>query len=57
MMTIRVKMMITFEIDPEEYPMPADGRVDEEFKEHMQEYIHDIDGVKIKNIKALAEGN
>jgi len=56
-MSIRVKMMITFEIDPEEYPMPADGRVDEEFKEHMQEYVHDLDGVKIAIVGVLENRN
>ena len=56
MMTIRVKMMITFEVDPEEYPVPADGRVDEEFKEHIQEYVHDLDGVEVKHLKVLTEG-
>ena len=54
-MTVRVKMMITFEVDPEEYPIPADGRVDEEFKEHIQEYVHDIDGVTIKHLRVLTE--
>ena len=53
---IKVKMMLTLEIDPEEYPVPADGRVDEEFQDHMHEYIHDLSGVKIKNMKIVSEG-
>jgi|TARA_R100001126_G_C4812012_1_gene142333 hypothetical protein len=52
---IKVKMMITLEVDPEEYPVPADGRVEEEFYDHMHEYVHDISGVKIKSMKIVSE--
>ena len=48
-------MYINLEIDPEEYIMPSDGDVTEEFSDAMQEYIHDIVGVKIKNIKVNQE--
>ena len=52
---IKVKMMITLDVDPEEYPVPADGRVEEEFYDHMHEYVHDLSGVKIKNMKIVSE--
>ena len=54
-MIIQVRMYINLEIDPEEYIMPSDGDVTEEFSDAMQEYIHDIVGVKIKNIKVNQE--
>jgi len=54
-MKIRVKVMMTLDIDPEEYPVPADGRVDEEIQDHMQDYIHDLSGVKIKHMRAISE--
>ena len=52
---IKVKMMITLEVDPEEYPVTADGRVEEEIYDHMHEYVHDISGVKIKSMKIVSE--
>ena len=54
-MKIRVKVMMTLDIDPEEYPVPADGRVNEEIQDHMQDYIHDLSGVKIKHMRAISE--
>jgi hypothetical protein len=54
-MLIRVKVMMTLDIDPEEYPVPADGRVDQEIEDHMQEYVHDISGIKIKYMKTISE--
>ncbi len=54
-MKIRVKVMMTLDIDPEEYPVPADGRVDEEIQDHMQDYVHDLSGVKIKHMRAISE--
>ena len=39
---IRVKMFITIEVDDEEYPVPADGRVGEELEEESDvEKIYD----------------
>jgi len=48
---IKVKILITLEVDPEDYPVPADGNVEEDFTGYMQELIHDVEGVKIKNLK------
>ncbi len=54
-MKIRVKMMITIEVDPEEYQVPADGRVDQEIQDHMHDYIHDLSGLKIKRMRTVSE--
>ena len=54
-MRIQVKMFISIDIDPDEYMMPSDGDVTEEFQDAMREYIHDIDGVNIKNIRVTQE--
>ena len=54
-MTIKVKVMITLEIDPEEYTVPADGKVSEEIDEYIREAFHEIEGVKIKNMKLVSE--
>jgi|TARA_R100001015_G_C4603904_1_gene158883 hypothetical protein len=52
---IRVKMFITLDIDEEDYPVPADENVGEELEESIKEYLYDVDGVKIKNIRAVQE--
>ena len=52
---MKVKMYITIEIDDEEYPVPADGRVGDGLEESIQEYFYDIDGANIKNIRTVTE--
>ena len=52
---MRVKMYITIEVDEDEYPVPADGRVGEELEDRLQEDCHDIDGANIKHIRTITE--
>jgi|TARA_R100000773_G_C4115586_1_gene53565 hypothetical protein len=52
---MRVRIMMTLHIDAEEYPIPADGRVDDEMEEYIHETFHEIEGVKVKNIKVVTE--
>ena len=54
-LVMRVKMFISVEIDEEEYPVPADGRVDEELEDAFLDLIHDIEGVTVKSIRAVME--
>jgi len=50
-----VKMLIAIDVDPEEYPIPADGRVSEEIEDGIKEYFYDVHGAKIKSIKTLRD--
>lgn len=52
---IRVKLFVTVDVDPDEYPVPADENVGEEIEESIREYFYDIDGANIKNIKTIQE--
>jgi len=52
-----VKVFITLDVDADEYPVPADGDVTEEIAEAIEEFIYDIDGLKIKNCKAIMGGD
>tara|TARA_X000001316_G_C896531_1_gene16294 strand:+ start:93 stop:254 length:162 start_codon:yes stop_codon:yes gene_type:complete len=52
---IRVKIMLTLQVDPEEYPIPSDGDVTEDFEDYMNELFHDLEGVTVKNMKVLQE--
>ena len=54
-MTIRVKIFTTLKLDPEEYAVPSDGSVTEDFEELIQEVMHDINGVEVKNIRVTQE--
>jgi len=52
---IRVKIMLTLQVDPEDYPIPSDGDVTEDFEDYMNELFHDLEGVEVKNMKILME--
>lgn len=52
---MKVKIFLTLDVDPNTYCVPSDQNVAEEIKESLQEYLYDIDGVYILNIKSLQE--
>lgn len=52
---MKVRMYITIDIDPEEYPVPADGDVGTELEDGIREYFYDVDGAEIRNMKTLTE--
>ena len=52
-----VKAFITLEVDKEEYPIPADEDVTAEISEAIEEFIYDIDGLKIKHCKVIMGEN
>ena len=52
---MRVKVYITIDIDPEEYPIPADEDVGMEIEDGICEYFYDVDGANIRNIKTLTD--
>ena len=43
------------DIDEEDYPVPSDGMVEEEIEQGIEEYIYDIDGIKLQSIKTITE--
>tara|TARA_R110002020_G_scaffold426850_1_gene636231 strand:+ start:186 stop:356 length:171 start_codon:yes stop_codon:yes gene_type:complete len=54
-MAVKIKVLMTITIDESEYPMPVDERVDEEVEDSLKEFFHDIEGMRIKNIKIITE--
>jgi|TARA_E500000318_G_C3388258_1_gene144910 hypothetical protein len=52
---MRVKVFITIEIDPEEYPVPADEDVGAEIEDGLREYFYDVDGADIRHIRTITE--
>tara|TARA_Y100000114_G_scaffold21138_1_gene16969 strand:+ start:574 stop:735 length:162 start_codon:yes stop_codon:yes gene_type:complete len=51
-----VKVYLTLDLDKDEYPVPADGDPSEEIQQALEEFIYDIDGLKVKNIRITLEG-
>ena len=52
---MKVKVFITIDIDPDEYPIPADEDVGLEIEDGIREYFCDVDGAEIRHIKTLTE--
>ena len=48
-------MMLTIEVDEEDYPVPSDGDVREDFEEYVKELFYDVDGAPIKHMRVLME--
>ena len=53
--TMVVKIYITLNVDKDDYPVPADGDPSEEIQQALEEFIYDIDGLKVKNIRITLE--
>ena len=52
---VKVNMMLSLRVDPDEYPMPSDGRLDTELQDYITDLVHEIEGVKITNIRITME--
>ena len=52
---MRGRVYINIDIDPEEYPIPADEDVGMEIEDGIKEYFYDVAGAEIRNIKTLTE--
>ena len=52
---MKVKVFITMEVDPEEYPVPADEDVGAEIEDGLREYFYDVDGANIRHIRTITE--
>ena len=50
-----VKVYLTLDLDKDEYPVPADGDPSEEIQQALEEFIYDIDGLKVKHIRITLE--
>tara|TARA_R110002096_G_scaffold53997_1_gene139781 strand:- start:13 stop:171 length:159 start_codon:yes stop_codon:yes gene_type:complete len=52
---MEIKLLMTLDVDEQEYRMPADGKIEEEIHEAIHEFIYDIDGLEIKTIRLISE--
>ena len=49
----KAKIYITLEVDTEEYPTPADGKLEDDIRDQLEPFIYDVDGFHLSNIKIL----
>ena len=47
--------MMTLHVDPEEYHIPSDDRLDEEVQDYISDLVHEIDGLTVKHIRIIQE--
>lgn len=52
---MKVKMYLTIKVDTREYQMPTDGNVGKELEQAIEEYLFDIEGLKVQTIKTTTE--
>lgn len=52
---MRVKILLTIDLDEEEYPVPVDGMVVEDVDETLRNLIHDVDGMDVRAMKIIVE--
>jgi hypothetical protein len=52
---MKASILITLDIDKEEYRMPSDGKIEEEIQEAVHEFVYDIDGMEIKSVRITVE--
>ena len=51
----KVKVYMAVDIDPEEYPVPADEDVGLEMEDTIRELFYDVYGAEIRNLKTITE--
>jgi hypothetical protein len=52
---MKAKILIAINVDPEEYPMPVDDRIEDELEKALEEFFYDIDGINVKSIRVITE--
>ncbi len=52
---MKARVLISLDIDEEDYPVPVDGSVEEEINEAIYAYIYDIDGISITKMRITTD--
>lgn len=52
---MKARVLISLDIDEEDYPVPVDGSVEEEINEAIHAYIYDIDGISITKMRITTD--
>ena len=46
----KYKATLTIEVDLEEYPVPADGKIKVQLGQDIRDALYELDGISIKNM-------
>ena len=49
------RVLMSLEIDEDDYPVPVDGSLEEEINEALYAYIYDIDGITINKMRITTD--
>ena len=49
------RVLMSLEIDEDDYPVPVDGSVEQELNEALYAYIYDIDGITITKMRITTD--
>ena len=52
---MRVRISVTVDVDEEDYPIPADENISEDIEDLFTDMIYDLEGLKLKYVKAKTE--
>lgn len=52
---MKVKVYVSLDIDLTEYNGPIDEAISEDIQDKLLEYLYDIEGIKVKNIRTTTE--
>ena len=52
---MKARVLISLDIDEEDYPVPVDGSLQEELNEAIYAYIYDIDGISINKMRITTD--
>lgn len=53
---LRARVVVTLDIDKEEFPMPVDGNPSEELEEAIQDVLDEVYGTHVVGIKVSIKG-
>ena len=54
-MGIKVKIILTLNVDDEEYRLPSDGNLSAEIEDFLTDMIHEVGGLKISSMKIVTQ--
>jgi len=52
---MKARVLISLDIDEDDYPVPVDGSLQEELNEAIYAYIYDIDGISITKMRITTD--
>ena len=55
-MKVKARVSMVLELDPEDFPMPADGNPSEELEDMLEELVDHLDGTRLVRLTVKCTG-